>query len=422
MFLKKQLRGVKSKTLSASADFINEKFDGLLTESCCGMTLQKGGLCASQKVTVDVASSANAGFEFAEGLCLSAPGGIFFRDNNGTTHNPVKSVFSVPAFLFCPKQGAVVVSQRGRGTFFFLVGSPDTSVKISDVGFETLTFAKERLFGVCGNILYYSARSDFSQPLAQIKLPQECCGVAKWKGDVFALGNEVYRISFNDNERDTKVTTVFQNAGNIIAKTVAVIGNTLLFLADSKLFCYSQNKLQQIAHRVSFGENQTSATAAVAQNVYYLSYAEAGQARCSAVLAIDANTLETVCKYRLSANNLWGGKRLLFAQNDRLRTFGSGFCNGFWKSKQVDFSSVGKKHFKKLTVRTKFPVDVHLVSDSQRQVFHFFGNDCAQTLKINGVFRNFAVEVYSEGEAELALLQVIAQEYGNKEAEIWQIN
>ena len=287
-----------------------------------------------------------------------------------------------PCFCYCKNQNALVVSDE-QGIFLYDGGWN----RVSEYGATSLVFFKERVFGVYGDGLYYSALDDASLWEGKISLPQNVTCLAAGE-KLYAAGSELYEIDFDDNEEKTRIKYVRGALPTPYA--MALCGKKLFFVAGEGLYMLSGKEL-----RLVYRQDTSSAEICFVNN---RCYARMGDK----IVEADCDGRVT-CLWQGDFRCLQGGKRVIFVHENTVKTFGSGRADGWWKSREINLGTPQYKLLKNLRVEAKGKIDVHLVTDGDRRIFHFDGGGKAA---VGAKFRSLSVEIFlGDGFADSVTLE-----------------
>lgn len=338
-------------------------------------------------------------------LCCSDFDLVFCNDGVwavcGDTRRKVGDVVvDAPALLFVEQLNAAVFSCT-CGTYLC---NDESCEKITDLHFEKLIFAYERLFGVKDNVLYFTSRNDFSKwGTVQLANVASVC----FANDLFAVGNDILKIDFSDRETDSKIQPVLRNVGFVCPRSVDVFGKKIFFVTENTLKRLYGNECKTVTNKFTF-EN---AVGAVSQGKYYVTAVDVDGKKC--VLCLDCETEKLQSVLSLPAISVIGGSFPQFVTEDGVYTFGDGFSDLFWQSEAVDLGTMGKKYLRKLCVDTELPLDVHLIADNFCKIYHFDGSERAQIVNIGGCFDKLSVKLFGFGQCKVGKLRVDCQTFEN---------
>ncbi len=307
-------------------------------------------------------------------------------------------VASDPTMLFV-QQLKVAVFSCERGTYLC---DGESCQKITDLCFQKLIFAYERLFGVKDNVLHFTARDDFFVwRTVQLSNVVSVC----FAQDLFAVGNDIVKICFSDKETNVKIQPVLRNVGVVCPRSVDVFGKIVFFVTENALKRYYGNTCETVTDKFTF-EN---AVGAVSQGKYYVTAVDSCGKKC--VLCIDCETGKLQSVFSLPASSVVGGIIPYFVTEEGVYAFGEGFSDLFWQSKTVDFGTMGRKYLRKLCVDTESPLDVHVVADNFCKIYHFDGSKHAQIVNIGGSFNKLFIKLFGFGQCKVSKLRVECQSY-----------
>ncbi len=396
MFFERRAAAVKSETKTVYADFSDKtNVKAFVEKTSKNAVVKYGKLCSSRKTAEVSDRKVTSAYALPYGTLLfdGKKGVVGTKEFTSTLVDPV--------YVYCKNTDTLVVSQKGIGTYLLA----EDFKKASNLGFTSLTFFKERVFGVTEGKVYFTQTADFTDWQGYIQLPEDVVAVTSANDAVYAVGNGIFKIQFDAAEENTKITQLCRNVGKVFCRTVATLGNSIVFLTEKALCKFSSGKLQTI-HKGEYGDNQ-NAVAAVYQNRYYLNCTE--EERGAALLEYD-DDLQLVSAYE-GVNFLTAGTKLLFGSGGKALQFEDSPAELFWQSEICRFGSpYGKKHFRKLLISTKNNADVHLITENERRIYHIFGSPVPQKINICGAFYGCTVEIYG-CDAEISEIGVQAVTY-----------
>ncbi len=409
----------KTKLREVFANFADSSAkDALVEKTSLNVRLLDGNLTCAPAVTQVVDAVVSGAVEVADGIAYSANTGVFFQPKTGSVLS-ANYIFSRPSVLYCPKVNAILFSQEGVGTCCFFNGA---WALVSQLGFNSLAWFGERVFGTQGNKICFSDRDNPTSWLGDITLPCEIVAVVACKDGLLAVGNDIFKIDFDDDTKNTEIFTVYRNVGKVYGRTAKVVGDSLFFLTSTGLFCLKDGNVKFVDLNVKTNGDNSNACGAVTEGKYWLSFAPLGSRKCTTVAEINCQTLAPLCYHNISTNNLYGGERLLFNVSTRLYAFISGHSDFTWNSREYDFGVQGKKHFRKIYIQTSQAAVVHLITESEEKVYEVPGSDRLQKIPIGGAFESFCVQIVSVGNTVVSKFGVVAEVPSNSEVNYVDIN
>lgn len=406
MLWKAKKMRLKTKLKEVFANFSDSSAkDALVEKTSLNVRLSDGNLTCASAVTELVDAVVSGAVEVDDGIAYSTNTGVFFRPKKGSVVS-ANYIFPRPAVLYCPKVNVILFSQNGVGTCRFSSGAWS---QVNKMGFDSLAWFGERVFGSLGSKVYFSDCDNPSIWKGEITLPCKIVAVVSCKDHLLAVGNDIFKIEFDDDTKNTKITTVCRNVGKVYGRTAKVVGNTLFFLTSTGLFCLKNGSVKSVALNVKTNGDNSNSCGAVAEGKYWLSFAPIGSRHCSTVLEMDCETLIPFCYHKIATNNLYGGERLLFNVGTRLYTFISGHSDFTWNSRDYDFGVREKKHFRKIFIQTSQTVEVHLVSEHEEKIYTVYGSEKLQKIPICGAFESFCAQIVSVSNAVVSKFGVAAE-------------
>lgn len=262
--------------------------------------------------------------------------------------------------------------------------------KLINEQYDSLAFCQSRLFALKGRRVFVTDPTELELKNAQwIDLPCPCHTLVS-NGELFAIGNDVYKVHPDGDESCFVVTKMHSNVGNVLPKTVCAYGNRILFVADSKIISLQNGRIKVVAQT-----EVVPTCATIHRGLYYVFGTKEG---VSVALVYDPHNGKVVCTHHVNAQTVLSDDNNLYLSDGK-----DGYqlveeaTKCFWKSQPIDFD--GKptiKHLHRLVVYTLADVDVHVVSNNRR-IYHLKGKDELQSLLIVGHGKNITVELHSNG-------------------------
>lgn len=416
MFLFPKKQKVSGKKVVVCADFANSQNKNALVEYRATNVVEKDGcLCCAQGTTQVLDKNCFGALELPDGALVYCDGAGIHYEKGGVSEVFGGVNLTKPTMLFCQNYNAVIVSQENVGTF---AHNADGWSKTLDVGFLSLAFCNERVFGVSGNNLYYTVCGNVASWEGKVCLPCQVNAVAACENQLYLFGKDLFSVKFNAQATSSKITTVFNNFVTVYPKTVAAHGNKILFFSKKGLFCLCGNTLKQITLNCNVRADNSDAVATVCGGDYYLSFGTQNRKSCDRLAKVNCASLKVETIFSIATNFLFGTTRLLFGVNNKPHAFSAGAQSCHWTSKPHDFGTTGKKFLRKLEVSATNAVDVVLRTENLSKQYYVSGG----THKINvcGAFDKLVVEIMNDTNAVVEKVAVTAfvptqreVEYGN---------
>lgn len=385
------------------ADFADGKNKKALTEeNSVNAYVEENKLCCAKNITQISDEICYGALDIADnGIVYCGTDGLHFQKND-VTHVMDGVVLTKPCIAYSATSGYVFVSQVGAGTYFH----NDVWAKVNDIGFDTMAFFNERFIGVSQNKLYftYSGSNGWEGSLS---FPCDLFAVAVSQNKLYVFGQDLFQVDFDAKTANTKITTVCNNIGKVYPKTAVASGNKLFFFTPKGLFCFAGSCVKQIPLNTFVCSDNSNSTAAVFDGNYYLSYSAQNKKACDRVVKIDCDSLSSVTYFDISANFLFGGKRLLLGVKNKLHTFSEDNRQMVWTSKCYDFGVSCKKFLRQLQIQAEGSVQVWLIIEKEVKTYFFEKSDKLQKVNIHGVFEKLTVKIKSNG--AVSQFAVVAQ-------------
>ncbi|MBQ9125235.1 MAG: hypothetical protein IJY13_01100 [Clostridia bacterium] len=272
-------------------------------------------------------------------------------------------------------------------TYRFYSGN---SKKISDLLFTSLAFCQSRLFGLLDNRLYVSEPTETTfQNDVWIDLPTSCCALVN-NGELYAIGNDVYKINLDGEDDHIKITKICSNVGVVKGSTVCAYGNKIMFVANDKIMCLQHGSLRQIA------DLQATPTFATMHNGLY--YVSANLDGIDTLIGYNPHNGKMSKIHHVSAKNAYSsGETLLVSDGASGFELVSNVQPSYWQSLPINFDNQPTtKHLHRLLVNTATDVDVTIHADTSR-TYHVKGKEELQSILLVGHGKHITLDVSSTG-------------------------
>lgn len=262
--------------------------------------------------------------------------------------------------------------------------------KITDVLFTSLAVCQSRLFGLLGKRLYVSSPTETTfQSDIWIDLPTDCCALVN-NGELYAVGNDVYKINLDGDDDQIKITKICSNVGVVEQRTVCAYGNKIMFVANGKIMCLQHGALKQIAEF-----SATPICATMHNGLYYVSAKIDGT---DTLVAYNPHNGKVAKMHHVSAKNAYSNGATLLVSNGL-----SGFelttatKPSLWKSLPINFDNQHTtKHLHRLLVNTATDVEITIHADTSR-TYHVKGKDELQSILLVGYGKHITLQIASTG-------------------------
>ncbi len=274
--------------------------------------------------------------------------------------------------------------------------------KISDVLFTSLAVCQSRLFGLVGKRLYVSEPTEMTfQSDVWVDLPTDCCTLVN-NGELYAIGNDVYKINLDGEQSHIKITKICSNVGVVQSATVCAYGNKIMFVSNDKIMCLQHGALKQIAELSS-----TPICATMHNGLYYVSAKVDG---VNTLSAYNPHNGKMSKMHHVSAKNAYSNGTTLLVSNGssgfELTTSTKPSC---WQSLPINFDNQHTtKHLHRLLVKTATDVDIIIHADTSR-TYHVKGKDELQSILLVGHGTNITLEVCCTGVLAVKYLALTAR-------------
>ena len=274
--------------------------------------------------------------------------------------------------------------------------------KLFAEAFDSITFCQSRLFGLKGNRVHWSLAAvlDFLDGF-WVDLPTPCVTLVD-NGELYAIGNDVYKIQPEGEESNFVVSKICSNVGNVQRETACAYGKKILFVADGKICTLQHGYIKELA-TVSV----QNAFATMHCGLYYLFGDLAGK---KVAIAYNPHSGKVVYRYDISAQTVYSDGDNLYVtdgQNGYVLTYDT--QPSYWKSQPINFDDgLATMYLHRLLIQTSYDVNVTITSDQVRN-YSLKGKDGVQSLLIAGHGKNITVDVCANGKMNVKMLSVTAR-------------
>ncbi|MBQ8434101.1 MAG: hypothetical protein IJX23_04795 [Clostridia bacterium] len=274
--------------------------------------------------------------------------------------------------------------------------------KIFAEAFDSIALCQSRLFGLKGNRVHWSYPTvlEFDDSF-WVDLPTSCVALVN-NGELYALGNDVYKIEPDGDEGHFVVRKICSNVGNILGDTACAYGNKIMFVANGKLFSLQHGGLKELA-----SVYVKNAFATMHCGLYYLFGEQSGK---NVAIAYNPHSGKVVYQYDVTAQTTYSDGYNLYAsdgQNGYLLTYDT--QPSYWKSQPINFDDgLATMYLHRLLIQTSYDLDVYVTSDKVR-TYTLKGKDVPQSLLLTGQGKNITVEVRANGNMNVGMLCITAR-------------
>ena len=274
--------------------------------------------------------------------------------------------------------------------------------KICDTEFDSIAVCQGRVFALKGKRIYLSSATEttFEDDL-WIDLPTACVAIVN-NGELYAVGNDVYKLQIDGEESNIKISKICSNVGNVQGKTVCAYGNKIMFVANGSVVA-----LQHGAIKVVTQIEATAICATMHNGLYYVCAQIDGQ---TFVTSVDTHTGKVISLHHVSAKNIYSNGNNLWVSDGSSGFELSGTTQDcHWISKSINFDNQATvKHLHRLMIHTATDVDVHINSDAKR-IYHIKGKDVLQSLLVVGHGKDITLELHSNVGMSVKELGLVAR-------------
>lgn len=268
-------------------------------------------------------------------------------------------------------------------------------------------------FSDCGKKLYSDseARGDI---VATITLPTAAQAIHRFDNNtLYVLGDVCYKATFSADEQDVKLNAVAQGLGTVVRRSVAQVGDSIVFATRNRLYALRNGKVTPVFEPLRGAVSSFDECSARAwRGLYVLTVPYDGGRRayaldvlngkCSAVLWKDVTDL---CVFK-------DDDVMVKSDGTLVRSTDSAYNNARFVRSNVDFGVTRCKFLRRLNVTTKYDVYVVISDDGGlKRTYTVKGSPNPQTVNINGKGKSFAIEINSKGRMEVTAFSLVAEAY-----------
>lgn len=303
----------------------------------------------------------------------------------------------------------VIFSAAGKGTY--TVGSGGAE-RVCMWGCKSVGTCLGRLVGVDSNDVRVCAVGDTNLLKAEFTVrTNETLQGGGAVGDVFyALGEACYMYRPNAEAAESRFVPIAHNVGVVQTDTVVALKDKLVFAANGGLKAAKQGKVTDLATIDDLC--LTGAVACEFEGRYMLSCKrEANSSANDITLVLDDKGV-TVGVFEYGFDSLFSDSSVLYAVKN-------GDVFRFVKEPSLSCAYFGNlnlgcdtvKHLRRIAIRTRNDASVWVHSDGIKRLYFVTGSPATQTLLVNGVGREFALEVQCDDGLDLDLLRIEGYTY-----------
>jgi hypothetical protein len=225
----------------------------------------------------------------------------------------------------------------------------------------------------------------------------------------------ISRISALGSQSDFSVSNLFVAGGKIYPDTVALCGDTVVFLAEDGLYAFDGLSARRLLKNLDgLVEDGASAIGSYASGKYYLAFrretdgdkvgVESGEYENNALLVVELTSGRYALSRGMDIRNFcflddYGMTAVTRdGKNGKVDKCGSLYGVALkkrWKIPKTDMGVVEKKLIKELYLFTEYPCTVTLVGDEKRKTILFDGKNTVQRKRLTFASRRLGVEIES---------------------------
>ncbi len=412
---KRKLPSCAAKTLKLSADFDDKDNANALTcEHAVNFQVVKNRLCSVENFEPLEGAEPNAllAVQNSNGSCISVT-------EEGICTQKLSFVvggFANPCWLYFPATKQLVVSDVNCGTFF--IYEDGALEHHSEKGYVSMATNLNRLFYLSqDNKIYVTDCRALNSMLGPISVPEKIEKLVEWRGNILAVGDKIYKLEVSDTYENSRLSVLCDGVGRVYPQTVAAADKMVLFFTNKGFFRFDGSKISKVESDRHFGKNFACARAVVYGGRYWLAAPAEGHEVNSVLLSFDLYDMTRVAEYDVKTSYLTAGANWLYLEKDGVtHKLSDGNSALFWKSKKADFGcEKAKKFLRRLKICTKHAVTVEILTETDRQIYHFAGASTPQNVKLHGACRCLQAEIHSDTSMEVSGLEIVAQTFDEVE-------
>jgi len=244
-----------------------------------------------------------------------------------------------------------------------------------------------------------------------VTLPTPCDALISVSSNaVYALGKTCYKITFGADLTDIKVEKTAQGLGNVLARTVCALENTIVFATSNGLCRLDNGKVKRILNGFEISDGITYR--AKVWRGYYVLLSRRNDGSTAYVFDVGKETCAGVLYDNLAdIYQSDGCSFTVFCDGSFCRENKTEFYPARFIRSQIDFGTNACKFLRRLNVKTKCGVDVYITDNECKRRYFVKGSKNMQSIPLTGKGCEFTVEIRSQGETEITCFELTAETY-----------
>ena len=297
----------------------------------------------------------------------------------------------------CTYRGDTLVSPEGLGTYYV---EEEDARKVCDKSFSSMTVCADRVFGVQGKEVSYTAPGDKEgwEKGETVTLPTACQALVAVGDKVYALGNTCYTLCPDAEDVQFKFEVFAHNVGNVKASSVANYNGKAVFVSSNGLYQISQNKLTSIFAELNEAVDFDKCVAATFDGKYYLCCRSKNSSDeindVTLILDLDREEItgvldtgyESICT---------GSDRIYAIREGRFYWISQEISAGSYVKSKINLSTDSKKFLDRLTVKTYNDLELAIHSETETRLYKIKGKKSEQKVDLRDMGWNFTIEMSS---------------------------
>ncbi|MCM1533868.1 MAG: hypothetical protein NC099_04350 [Corallococcus sp.] len=290
--------------------------------AACRAVIADGGAIRSDKkwksLTDKNVSSGIVG-RSAQGYVTYGVNKIYLYDGNdlqaiGQLTGNVKYVSSTNM------RGSLIFSAKYAGTYS--VDTAGVLSKITDDSFYSVTTCCERVIGIVGNRLCFGliGNTKLTYDGDYIDLPTDCDAVVGFGSYVYALGKSCYKVKIDANVNDIKAEKIADGLGGVNERSVAVVGDRIVFAAANGLYALRGDRLTRVCDGIASNLDLSECRANSYEGKYFLS--DCKTTKTALLLDVENGSCERVFQKGLIEIYTYADETIAVFEEGQFKTLG----------------------------------------------------------------------------------------------------
>ncbi len=335
------------------------------------------------------------------GMCY-LPNGEYLTVRTNTVHRTPRGimpplaitnmVFASPTFYVWKEKNTALISDNTQGTHYF---DGTTLQEVTNLNFESFARYRDRLFGVNNNKLYFSLRNDVMGWKEYINLPFRAVGVAEVSDGVLILGDDIYKLQFDDDVKNSKLVLMCKNVGKVLPHTIANVNGAVYFATARGVSCFRNGKVESVDLGIDV-QLDSSVIGAGCEDTYYFACPSSAESGCNDLL-IAYDTVRHKVRTVFDNMDVVGINtfyKLVVVNFNRNNVLSSTRGKAVWQSALCDCNlPFVKKRLTDLYIQTCDSVEVIVTCENEKRYYNITGSARLQKIPINGLCNKFSVQL-----------------------------